>query len=112
MIRRPPRSTLFPYTTLFRSWTISVRSSQPVLACLASQYAGWSLSHGEGRDAFFALGCGPARALAHKEPLFEELGYSDVGTQTTLVIESDRAPPREIVEKVASDCGVAASALL
>src|SRR2546426_2343713 len=23
MIRRPPRSTLFPYTTLFRSWTQS-----------------------------------------------------------------------------------------
>src|SRR5438552_12890040 len=23
MIRRPPRSTLFPYTTLFRSWMIS-----------------------------------------------------------------------------------------
>src|SRR3712207_7380307 len=23
MIRRPPRSTLFPYTTLFRSWWIS-----------------------------------------------------------------------------------------
>src|SRR2546430_7552236 len=23
MIRRPPRSTLFPYTTLFRSWTAS-----------------------------------------------------------------------------------------
>src|SRR5260370_29724670 len=23
MIRRPPRSTLFPYTTLFRSWAIS-----------------------------------------------------------------------------------------
>src|SRR5688572_32072671 len=22
MIRRPPRSTLFPYTTLFRSWTL------------------------------------------------------------------------------------------
>src|SRR3712207_7709024 len=27
MIRRPPRSTLFPYTTLFRS--ITVRVSQP-----------------------------------------------------------------------------------
>src|SRR3712207_8737758 len=25
MIRRPPRSTLFPYTTLFRSWKISAR---------------------------------------------------------------------------------------
>src|SRR2546430_910353 len=28
MIRRPPRSTLFPYTTLFRSWQIS-RSAKP-----------------------------------------------------------------------------------
>src|SRR3712207_8650809 len=24
MIRRPPRSTLFPYTTLFRSWTAAM----------------------------------------------------------------------------------------
>src|SRR3712207_8121513 len=24
MIRRPPRSTLFPYTTLFRSWVTSL----------------------------------------------------------------------------------------
>src|SRR3712207_7306314 len=28
MIRRPPRSTLFPYTTLFRSITRSVRHPQ------------------------------------------------------------------------------------
>src|SRR3712207_7553119 len=27
MIRRPPRSTLFPYTTLFRSWYESGRGS-------------------------------------------------------------------------------------
>src|SRR5436309_7627036 len=27
MRRRPPRSTLFPYTTLFRSWTRSCRPS-------------------------------------------------------------------------------------
>src|SRR2546430_5929614 len=27
MIRRPPRSTLFPYTTLFRSWWCPIRSS-------------------------------------------------------------------------------------
>src|SRR3712207_7016810 len=25
MIRRPPRSTLFPYTTLFRSWLCAAR---------------------------------------------------------------------------------------
>src|SRR5947209_20186047 len=28
MIRRPPRSTLFPYTTLFRSIVLGVRSCQ------------------------------------------------------------------------------------
>ena len=43
------------------SWHVDVHSSNPVMACLASQYAGWSLSHGEGKDAFHALGSGPAR---------------------------------------------------
>src|SRR3712207_7831370 len=28
MIRRPPRSTLFPYTTLFRSPTMGIKSKQ------------------------------------------------------------------------------------
>src|SRR2546430_4322047 len=32
MIRRPPRSTLFPYTTLFRSSSSSRRSSCPSLS--------------------------------------------------------------------------------
>src|SRR5690349_24029727 len=38
MIRRPPRSTLFPYTTLFRSegTARSVAISQPVVAGSAS----------------------------------------------------------------------------
>src|SRR2546427_8366353 len=30
MIRRPPRSTLFPYTTLFRSWQIRVARGEPL----------------------------------------------------------------------------------
>src|SRR2546427_1279355 len=29
MIRRPPRSTLFPYTTLFRSTALAVLSDKP-----------------------------------------------------------------------------------
>src|SRR2546430_17427618 len=29
MIRRPPRSTLFPYTTLFRSWTARTARAEP-----------------------------------------------------------------------------------
>src|SRR3712207_8985506 len=34
MIRRPPRSTLFPYTTLFRSTRIGEREQQVFLALL------------------------------------------------------------------------------
>jgi methenyltetrahydromethanopterin cyclohydrolase len=85
---------------------LCVRSTDPVIACLASQYAGWALSHGEGKSAFFALGSGPGRALARKEPLFAELEYRDSASRATLVLESSRAPPREIAEKVAHDCGV------
>src|SRR2546429_3244313 len=33
MIRRPPRSTLFPYTTLFRSWIVLSNSTQTSSAC-------------------------------------------------------------------------------
>src|SRR5260370_6899915 len=29
MIRRPPRSTLFPYTTLFRSWPAARQRREP-----------------------------------------------------------------------------------
>src|SRR5256886_14407844 len=40
MIRRPPRSTLFPYTTLFRSaWQVPQRGSKAQLAELADQNA-------------------------------------------------------------------------
>src|SRR5688572_32083074 len=35
MLRRPPRSTLFPYTTLFRSEYLAFRESQS--ACLSSR---------------------------------------------------------------------------
>src|SRR5690349_24547150 len=33
MIRRPPRSTLFPYTTLFRSWFTGLRDATGRLCC-------------------------------------------------------------------------------
>src|SRR4051794_41526970 len=35
MIRRPPRSTLFPYTTLFRSFTIECSSGTYVRSLIA-----------------------------------------------------------------------------
>ncbi|MDZ5458246.1 methenyltetrahydromethanopterin cyclohydrolase [Azohydromonas lata] len=88
---------------------VEVHSAQPVLACLASQYAGWSLSATKeetGGKKFFSLGSGPARALAGRETLFEELGYRDRADTGCLVMEVDRLPPPVVVEKVLRDCAL------
>ena len=88
---------------------LEVRSSQPVLACLGSQYAGWSLVASKeetGAKKFFSLGSGPARALAGKEKLFAELGYRDRHESGVLVLEVDRPPPRVIIDKLLRDCGL------
>lgn len=87
-------------------WQVDVTASHPVIACLGSQYAGWSLNHGEGKQAFFALGSGPARAMGSKEPLFEELGYRNAAGKTAIVLEVDRVPPPEIAEKIVTRCGI------
>src|SRR5256885_12509592 len=44
MIRRPPRSTLFPYTTLFRSPCHPPSSSSPAVASRPRSRWGWSPS--------------------------------------------------------------------
>ena len=100
------------------NWPLSVNvySSNPVLACLGSQYAGWSLSH----EKYYALGSGPARAMATKlkdgqqepvEALYKELSYTDAFDTTALVIENDAIPPLAIIEKVAAACNVTPSKL-
>ncbi|MSP85898.1 MAG: methenyltetrahydromethanopterin cyclohydrolase [Methylotenera sp.] len=93
----------------FSSWpyAISVSSLQPVIACLASQYAGWALSH----ENFFSLGSGPARALAQREDLFKTLAYQDAATSTCIVLETDKIPPMEVIEKIVRDTKIAAQHL-
>ncbi len=86
--------------------TINVHSTNPVLSCLASQYAGWNLSFVKEEDNFNALGSGPCRALALKEDLFKDLDYSDKFYSTVVVLEVDRNPPQEIIDKITSDCGI------
>lgn len=88
---------------------VVVHSSNPVLACLGSQYAGWTIQDSD--TGFFALGSGPARALARVEDLYKELGYADHHGKGSLVIEGDKAPPEAVVRKVAADCGINASDL-
>ena len=86
--------------------TINVHSTDPVLSCLASQYAGWNLSFVKEEDNFNALGSGPCRALALKEDLFNDLNYSDKFYSTVVVLEVDRNPPQEIIDKITNDCSV------
>lgn len=88
------------------SWYVDIYTSHPVISCLASQYAGWNLVYGEGKEAFNALGSGPGRALGSKEELFAELAYKDKAESACLVIETDNMPPVEIAESVAEMCGI------
>lgn len=88
-------------------FSIEVRSSQPVLACLGSQYAGWNLSD----QHYFAMGSGPARALARVEPLFEALSYHDAASSAVLILETAKPPPASIVEKVGKATGLATDKL-
>src|SRR5438876_11996342 len=51
MIRRPPRSTLFPYTTLFRS--APIEAGAPIIRTAAGKRIGgrrWRPSSGRGRS--------------------------------------------------------------
>lgn len=93
----------------FKNWPLSVKvhAKSPVIACLGSQYAGWALSH----EKFFSLGSGPARAIAQREDIYKELAYKDESAQTVLVLETDKVPPAEVIEKVARDTGISASNL-
>jgi len=93
----------------FANWPLSVvvTAKQPVIACLGSQYAGWALSH----EKFFSLGSGPARAIAQREEVFKDINYSDKGEQTVLVLETDKVPPVQVIEKVARDTGLPANKL-
>lgn len=97
------------FNPAFSYWpnAVLVTSTQPVLACLASQYAGWALSH----EKFFSLGSGPARALAQREDLFKELEYTDIAASTCIVLETDKIPPIEVIEKIIRDTKVSSENL-
>jgi methenyltetrahydromethanopterin cyclohydrolase len=95
------------------SWPfmVTVHTAQPVLACLGSQYAGWSLSVEDKGTKYHVLGSGPARALGSTEKLFDELGYRDNADSACLVLEADRDPPVALVEHVAKACKIPADRL-
>src|SRR3712207_7026993 len=65
MIRRPPRSTLFPYTTLFRSTRVRWRAMRSSTLCAN---CGETVS----ADARFCLSCGSPQVRGDGRPRSEE----------------------------------------
>jgi methenyltetrahydromethanopterin cyclohydrolase len=109
MARQEPRGSAVPGRTLGPSaWpVVTVRTDQPVVACLAAQYAGWQITG----EKFFAMGSGPMRAAGSREPLFDHLGYREKADRVVGVLETGKLPTEEICEKIAKGCGVAAKAV-
>src|SRR2546422_9554673 len=85
MIRRPPRSTLFPYTTLFRS---HLRRDEPRRAVEA---AGEVVAPGEIQDADRAVGA------LHVEAAVAELDVEGRG------LEEARREPAALVDRGVAD---------
>lgn len=92
-------------------FAIQVSSLDPVVACLGSQYAGWSLAGGEDDGGWFALGSGPARATYAKEDIYADIGYRDDADTAVLVLETAAPPPESVVKQVADATGCRPGAL-
>lgn len=83
--------------------SIFVYTDHPVIATLGSQYAGWQIKEGE----YFAIGSGPARALALKpREIYEKISYKDDCDRAIVVLETDKPPSAKLMERFSKDCGV------
>lgn len=89
-------------------WSVLVRTGQPWLACMGSQYAGWHLPGPEGARLMVS---GPARALVRQEPLFEDLPHEELATRAVLVLEGDAPPDSSTAEAAAKACHLSREAL-
>src|SRR3989454_1533246 len=94
MIRRPPRSTLFPYTTLFRSLT-DVRSTvqlAQVQGHAKKTNVGWGVAGGGYFGAFVAAG---ASSYANTEiGQVVAMAYLDSFTKLVEQLKQDRKSTR------------------
>jgi len=81
---------------------LEVTTEQPIAACMASQYAGWEVKG----EKFFAMGSGPMRAAAGREPLFDDIGYREKAGVCVGVLETSTLPPDGVCREIAEKCGI------
>jgi methenyltetrahydromethanopterin cyclohydrolase len=84
--------------------SMEVFVEQPLVACMASEIAGWKLGEGE----FATIGSGPARAIAHVKSdwYFEMTNYKEENDEAVLCIQDIKYPDEKIGLEVAKACGV------
>src|SRR3954465_8365742 len=94
MIRRPPRSTLFPYTTLFRSWRHRGATSGTASPWSAAAPSGRSEEHTSELQSHDNLVC---RLLLEKKKTSEQLQSPNLAAAWTALITARSAPRRRAV---------------
>jgi methenyltetrahydromethanopterin cyclohydrolase len=83
--------------------SIFVYTDHPIIATLGSQYAGWQINE----EGYFAIGSGPARALALKpKRIFMEIQYKDDFEKAIMILETEKYPSETLIEQFAEDCHV------
>jgi len=95
--------------------SVNVYTSEPLISCMASQLAGWSIKLKKDIEkdgqikkkvVFQSLGSGPARAKSKVEKIFDELDYTDDSNCAVIVFETPKLPNEEVMDIVAKKCGV------
>jgi len=105
---------------------IHVSSDHPVLATIGGQLGDWEVRYGD----YFAIGSGPARALAldreipkavgakreilrkmglityTPREIYEKIKYRDYYDKAVIVLESSEIPPSSVLELIAKMCNI------
>lgn len=105
---------------------IQVSSDHPVIATIGGQLGDWEVRDGD----YFAIGSGPARALAldreipkavgvkrelyskaglvthTPREIYERIGYSDSYEKAVIILESSEIPPNRVLESIAEKCHI------
>lgn len=89
-------------------WAVSVRTAHPALACLGSQYAGWTFRSPGGA---VLLGSGPARLLARADEVATAIRHEEHASVAVLALEGPEPPSETLSEEVAAACGVRPAAV-
>src|SRR3712207_8261252 len=109
MIRRPPRSTLFPYTTLFRSVGTAVAvANAEVMATLSPRDIQARIRSGESAEEVARIAGVPVdRVLRYAGPVLQERAMLAQHARRTRLKTSDSGQPlAEVVDSRLSQHGI------